>query len=1237
MSNTSSNTTADKTNSKADKDTNGKDTKKPKDPKKDPIRVIVGEIGRDSKSGILGRGYSPDNGVTFHVTDTMFGRLYDEADGEAIWHRTSHYVKDEVDSATAEIPKAVSQANSAVSAVDSAISASKVNSDAMKAMSDAVSQAQAAAESAAAEVKDTIANAASDAAAIRKDVSDVENEVKAAKSANADTVKQIRSDVSQANADISAANSRLDQAQSAASAAHTALQSSVAAIQSEVATAQGQIKSAQAANDNLAKQLDTYTQQATAQGKTIKSIEDTQDSLKTTIADVKGNVTQVSDSVTGLQAGLKDTNNNVASVTAKANALDATLTDAKKNIDTLSATATSLQATLGDAQGRLTKIEATASGQSTTISNLQNELSKTSQSATQLTATVADAQKNITALQADAKGTKQQITDLQGDVSTLQSSVKGLQATVADHTGKIDNLSVTVNGLTNDVRDAKGNISSLQQTATSTSSTVATLSRTAMQDRGSVTDSKASFDDLTKLGTYSIKATGLTNMPEQHYGTLVVNGSADSGSLSQQFIAGDTGNVYTRTFSNDKWSAWKQGGSQESINQIKQTADSNKATISSVDGRVTQIKQDLDGVSVTAANAKNDINSLKVRADGFDAKLTTQGNDIATVKASANQLTTRMAGVETTTSNLTSKTNDLTSKTNDLISKAEWQTDAGAVDLNTLTTPCHKFLKGTVTNAPNETAWWYVTVEGSDPTRVTQTAIADQSGNRYTRQLNKAGWSVWVKQATQNDVDTLNDKITANTTEIDQNKRQIALKADQSTVDNLNGELNKTNAQLQIQADRIKNVVSDENLKLLSDKVDNAIASINKNSTAIDETSRELALTAKQVDVDNVKKEADDNAAQLRVQAGQISSKVDSTEFTGLRKAVDLQNLDSANIDDMKANGHYFVKNLTGNPIGGWVYVDVTGNGTDRIRQDVYQDTGNKHMYRRLNGTSWTAWSTDATQADIADVQTTTQSLITQKADTISETITKLDGKVADQIQNITASIDGVQSTVKNKADQSQITQLANAMQIKMSGTTIAQADKVDLKYTGADNEYPPAAPLMNKDIVKKGTKLELSFDYYATGEISFVPQLDGDPWIPWGTIDKNFTRAKQKVKGHFSQTITTTDDSWATGGATHFCLRCDYFVGTITVTNLVLKLADTTHDLQSTFDMLRDDINLRVQGDNLLSQINLTAGNTLIQSNKIYLDASSTVFSGKAFIPSAAIVDLDADKITTGVLHVPM
>ena len=60
---------------------------------------------------------------------------------------------------------------------------------------------------------------------------------------------------------------------------------------------------------------------------------------------------------------------------------------------------------------------------------------------------------------------------------------------------------------------------------------------------------------------------------------------------------------------------------------------------------------------------------------------------------------------------------------------------------------------------------------------------------------------------------------------------------------------------------------------------------------------------------------------------------------------------------------------------------------------------------------------------------------------------------------------------------------------------------------------------------------------------------------------------------------------------------------------------------------------NVNVRKNDTLAQINMSAGTTLIQNDKIYMDSSSTIFSGKAFIPDAAITNISADKITAGTL----
>lgn len=90
-----------------------------------------------------------------------------------------------------------------------------------------------------------------------------------------------------------------------------------------------------------------------------------------------------------------------------------------------------------------------------------------------------------------------------------------------------------------------------------------------------------------------------------------------------------------------------------------------------------------------------------------------------------------------------------------------------------------------------------------------------------------------------------------------------------------------------------------------------------------------------------------------------------------------------------------------------------------------------------------------------------------------------------------------------------------------------------------------------------------------------------------------------------------------------------------ITQLSNVIQSKVSTSDFTSKVSQLSNDINARVTKGDLLSQINVEAGRTLIESNKIYLNADSVVFSkgSKAFIPSAAITEINADKITTGTL----
>ena len=138
------------------------------------------------------------------------------------------------------------------------------------------------------------------------------------------------------------------------------------------------------------------------------------------------------------------------------------------------------------------------------------------------------------------------------------------------------------------------------------------------------------------------------------------------------------------------------------------------------------------------------------------------------------------------------------------------------------------------------------------------------------------------------------------------------------------------------------------------------------NATVTQLQSITASIDGLQSRVTNYQNDASSKYTQL---SNLMQSKVGTADFEQLKRSVDMQTLDSADINNMKTNGHYFVHNLANNPIGGWVYVDVTGDGKYRIRQDVYQDSWNKHKFRRWYGDHWTNWEEGATYSEITQLQ----------------------------------------------------------------------------------------------------------------------------------------------------------------------------------------------------------------------------------------------------------------------------
>ncbi|WP_350341926.1 gp58-like family protein [Limosilactobacillus fermentum] len=1029
------------------------------------------------------------------------------------------------------VSNAASTADSAVAYANDAVEKSLVNSQAIVAQSEAISEAKSAIDSATAEIQQAIANAASDAANIRAGVAQVQNEVDTAEAANSASVEALKSDVSATKQDLADVHDSLTKAQAAAEESQEAIDKSIAQINDSVAATnkdlegvrndltkaqsditanqksindnvsninsdieqdRKDIASVQQANADTAKQLDTYSKQAQDQGKTIKSIQDKQDGFTATLADVQGNVTQVSDKVDGLSASLKDAQDNVTSVKAQADQLSATLTDHAKSIATLTASAKELSSTLEEADGRLSKVEQTAQTNSSTLSDVQGDLSQVKQDATTLTSTLKDAQGNISTLQQKADGVSSQLASAQGDIASLQTDVKGIKATLVSHEGDIHTLQADSKTLKDDMQDAQGNISSLQKTATD-----------------------------------------VTSELQDHTGR---------------------------------------------ISKVEQTASTLTNEFSDQDGRLSKVEQTATGTQQTVANQQGQINSIQTDVSGIHETITGQGNQITTINATLNGLDTKYEGVS----------GDL----NNLKSQAQWVTVTDTVDLNNIKTPCHEFLKGAVTNAPNETAWWYLTVEGSEGDRITQTVIADQSNNRYTRRLADS-WSAWVRDATQTDVTALSNSITTNSTQITQNKQAIDLKADQSTVDKLSGEVSQNTAQLKVQADQISSKVSSSDFNTLNDKVNGAISSIQKNSTAIDQTNKQISLKADQTEVDQVKQTATQNSSRLDVMDGKISSKVTSTDVNNI--------------------------------------VDSKGFATTN----------------------------------------TVQSLITQTAGTISESITKLEQTVKQGAENNVQLVRKSDFEDGDKGDWGAQTVVTTdpPAELGQSGMKVLQTNSRDAYE---DDVWYSVKPGENFDVdfwCKPSTtcysQLGLMFDdkdynilawtgigtdqsgqwKHYTGTITAPANASfAKPWFQMGKDGSNTTDtallAKPSIRRQNATTVAAIQQVTASidglqSNVTN--LKNDTSSQITQLSNLIATKV-SSGDYNSQISQLKDAINLRVTKGDVISQINQEAGgNTLIQvsngKGSLALNAANTVITGKAWIPVAAIADLTADQIQAGTL----
>lgn len=606
--------------------------------------------------------------------------------------------------------------------------------------------------------------------------------------------------------------------------------------------------------------------------------------------------------------------------------------------------------------------------------------------------------------------------------------------------------------------------------------------------------------------------------------------------------------------------------------QIAEVEKSVADTNSANKSAIDALKGNISDAQQTISDVSKNLSTVSANLDTYAKSAAEQGHDITSLKNQQGKLEADMASVSGNVAQLTATTDKLQANIKDNSGNiASLQETASQTAVS-------------IQNAQSQVASVIATAGQL------QSLITDQNKQITSIKQTASAASVSASDAKSNAVQA---QLTASAaTVVAGNAKAEALSASATaseakiTATNASSQAMQANATASGVAVDLKSV--EGNVKANSDKVDSTAQQLSAvsqkvttNEANISATQKQIEAKADQVTVDNLNKTVSSQAGEIQANANGLLLKADKTVTDALNKSV----------QEQQAQQNILANQITSKVSSADVEKMVDGKGF--ATKDLVESS------------------------------------ITQASGKINESITNLQGN----LQNITADLTGLQSTVKNKADQSQITQLANTYQVKLTGNLLASLGKKAQKYTVGNNTFFPFASI---DVTKvtKGTVLTLSFDYSSDADCAFIPQLDGTPWIPWGDIKDNPISVKANVPGHYVKQITVGDDSWTKGTAKNIAIRIDNFGGTFTVSNLTLRSGD---NVASTFDMLQYDMDLRVQKGDLLSQLNMEAGQTLIQSKKLFLDADSVVFSGKAFIPDAAIANLSLDKLTTGHITVPI
>ena len=797
--------------------------------------------------------------------------------------------------------------------------------------------------------------------------------------------------------------------------------------------------------------------------------------------------------------------------------------------------------------------------------------------------------------------------------TTADNAVKSASSVANDLTAVASQAKANADGITKVTSD----VGLLQTTVANNTGDISTIQETAKQIQQAVSDNAGNITVVKQTADSAVAVAS-----DARSNATVAVQTASQASITAQNASGQAASAVITA--NGAMTTASNANSYATV--AVQTANGASLTATNATNDATIAKQTASEAKIQASNAESDFAQLSIRANKIEANVANNSGAIASVQQTANGLTTTVAGIKANGGgvNLAHNTSNAYVVPGDPIN--------GYKNIGSLSNDEWVSLAGETITIGVTIEWTNWQVSGNN--RIGFELAPAKNGTGYWNN----GFGLWchpengssgkqrvtVTRTLNDDMDGVNEGFayvqggcdTAKISELMIERGSVAHDWSPSP-DDLQNQFTQTKASI----DGINTTINDPKTGL----------------NATYQTAQGNAST-----ISNVK----GDVTQLQTTANGLTSRVGNLESKTNTQETEIQQ--NKNAITLKADQ---------------TAVDKINGTVSQLQSSLTVQAG--QIQEKVTSSQVTGMLAGYATQDY------TQSLVTQKAGEISESIVKLDQTVKQGAENNVQLVRKSDFEDGDKGSWSAQTIVITdpPAELGQSGMKVLQTNSRDAYE---DDVWYSVKPGENFDVdfwCKPSTtcysQLGLVFadkDYnilawygiatnqsgqwkHYTGTITAPANASfAKPWFQMNKDGSNTTDtallAKPSIRRQNATTVAAIQQITASidglqSNVTNFKNDTSSQITQLS-NNIQSKVSSA--DFNSKVTQLSNDINLRVTKGNIVSQINQEAGgNTLIQvangEGKLALNASSVVFSGSAFIPAACIADLTADKIKTGTL----